>query len=373
MTHMKKIIISFFFITIFQIAQSQVVLNLQIPLAGVQLKSQLWNFSIINSGTLNINVKIEMVFTDAINGQRIFTATSRIINLTQQITQLQLPDVSPIDYTIINSSYNIDINPNGFLPVGHFNVCVAVMKINNENIDLIAEECETIEVEPASPPILVTPGDEEILDIVRPFFTWLPPTPINSFNNLTYDWILKEIQENQNPSDAIQQNIPIHSEENLNGNYLLYPSSLPELDTSKTYVWQVAAKSSNNAISKSEIWTFRVRKYGLDTLISASGDYYAPLTRQNNASYATFNDVIRYVYLNELNDSMAKINIYDLTSTSRNAITPPTAMVNLRFGENYLKTIVDDLPGIIDKHIYLLELINSKQEKWFLKFEYRKA
>lgn len=369
---MKKIFIPIFIIIIFQSAQSQIVLNLHIPLAGIQLKSQLWNFSVVKSGSSNISVRIEMVFTDATNGQRIFTARSRIINLYQQITQLQLQDVSPVDYTIINSGYNVDINPSGYLPVGQFNVCVAVIKINMEDFDLVAEECETLDVEPASPPILLTPADEEVIDHVRPFFSWTPPTPITGFNNLTYEWILKVINANQSPSDAIQQNIPVYSESFLADNNLLYPSSLPELDTSNTYVWQVAAKSSNNAIAKSEIWTFKVKKYGPVTLIKSLSEYYSLLTRERKSSYSTFNDVVRYVYLNELNDSIAKINIYDLTNTTHDKISQIPSKIRIKFGENYLQMAIDDLPGIINRHIYLLELVNSKQESWYLKFEYRK-
>jgi hypothetical protein len=45
--------------------------------------------------------------------------------------------------------------------------------------------------------------------------------------------------------------------------------------------------------------------------------------------------------------------------------------VKLRFGYNYLLTDLLNNSGIKDKHIYLFELVNSKQEHWYLKFEYR--
>ena len=369
---MKKIICLVSLVMFIQMSKAQVLLNLQLPATGIYLKSQLWNFSIINPGTQNITVKIEMTFTDVSNNQRVFTASSREFQLTQQVTPLQASNLIPLIYNITNNSYNINVSPDGFLPIGRFEVCYAVMKLNPEGTDKLTEECETIEVEPVSPPILIEPGNEETTDLLRPFFTWIPPSPVASFNSLSYDWTLVEVLGYQNPSDAIQQNVATHSQQGLTANSFLYPSSLPELDTSKIYAWQVAAKSSNNAISKSEIWTFRVRKYGLDTVRSITGGYYIPLKRENDAAYATITGVLRFEYLNEINDTAASIRFYDISSPNRNIIIPDSPFVKLRFGQNFIKKDFSTLPGMLDKHIYLFELVNSKQEIWYLKFEYRK-
>lgn len=359
-------------VVLLQLSSAQVLLNLQLPATGIYIKSQLWSFSIINTGAQSINVKIEMTFTDVSNNQRVFTASSNTLKLTREVTQLQAADLAPIIYNVNNTGYNVDVNPNGFLPIGQFEVCFAVMQITNETTNNLTEECETIEVEPVSPPILIEPADEEVTDVLRPFFTWVPPSPVASFNNLNYDWTLVEVQLSQNPADAIQQNIALHSQQGLPVNSLLYPSSLPELDTSKLYAWQVAAKSSNNAIAKSEVWTFKVRKYALDSSRLFTQGYYVPLKRQNDAVYTNMTGVVRYEYLNEINDSVAVIRFYDVSSTSRNMIIPDSPFVKLRFGQNYIETDIGDLAGMIDKHIYLLELVNSKEEKWYLKFEFRK-
>jgi hypothetical protein len=153
---------------------------------------------------------------------------------------------------------------------------------------------------------------------------------------------------------------------------LLYPSSLPELVTDKTYAWQVAAKSANNAIAKSDIWTFTVKQYTPDTVQNKGGNgYYVPLKRENDAAYSTSTGMVRYEYLNEINDTTAKISICEITGTARTPVNLETDRVKLRFGYNYLLTDLMNNSGMKDKHIYLLELINSKQERWYLKFEYR--
>ncbi len=369
---MKRIILLIGFAAFMQAGVAQVLLNLQLPASGIYLKTQLWNLSVINTGVQNINVKIEMTFTDISNNQRVFTASSRLFILSQQVTQLQASDLAPVLYNIVNNSYNVDVNPNGFLPVGQFEVCFAVMKSNGETFDKLTEECETIEIEPVSPPILIEPGNEENIDELRPFFTWLPPSPATGFYNLNYDWLLVEVLGTQNAGDAIQQNIAVYSQEDISVNSILYPSSLPELDTIKTYAWQVAAKSSNNAISKSEIFTFRVRKYGLDSSLIISTGYFVPLKRENDAAYTNTTGLLRYEYLNEINDSTAFIRIDDITGTLRNVLTVDTAFVELKFGQNFIETNFSDLPGLINKHVYLFTLLNSKEEKWYFKFQYIK-
>ncbi len=371
MVTMKKIIILCLILLSRQV-YSQVLLNLQLPVAGVSLKSQLWNFSIINTGSQTTSIKIEMTFSDVSNHQRVFTGSSRVIQLSQQVTQLQAMDLTPIVYNVLNNNYNVDVNPNGFLPIGQFEVCFAVMKVNQETPERIAEACESIEIEPVSPPILIAPVNEDNLQVSRPFFTWVPPSPVSGFNALSYHWLLVEVQGSQLPSDAVQQNLPVHSQQSLLTNSFLYPSSLPELDTSKVYAWQVAAQSSNNAISKSEIWTFRISRTPGDLNQAISKGYYVPLKTENNTAYTTSTGLLRFEYLNESNDESAVLSFYDISKAGRNALIPDSPYVRLRFGQNFIVTDLGTVPGIIDKHIYLLELKNSKGERWYLKFEYRK-
>jgi hypothetical protein len=369
---MKKVTLALFFITVFAKAEAQVLINLQLPASGITIKPQLWNLSLVNAGTANVNVKIDMTFTDVANNQLVFTASTRTFTLTQQLTLLQANDLTPIIYNVVSGNYSIDADPNGFLPIGVYEVCYAVMKQNNEVFDKIAEDCETVEIEPVSPPVLIDPADEDSIYQVRPFFTWIPPVPAMSFNNLSYDWVLVEVMAMQNSADAIQQNVPLHTEQNLMNNSLLYPYSVPPLDTGKIYAWQVAAKSSNNAISKSEIWTFKIRKE-IDSLeISALSGNYIPLVNKNEAGYTTLTDDLRIEYLNEINDTSVLINFYDITGTSRAVIGTDTAFKRIHFGQNFILIPVKDLPAFIHKHIYLFELINSKPERWYLKFEFRK-
>ena len=190
------------------LANGQVIVNLQLPPMGLSIKSQLWNLSLINTGTGDINVQVEMTMTDVSNNQRVLTGLSKNFVLPRGVKQVQATDVMPIIYTVGAPGYNLDGNPAGFLPIGIFNICYSIIKINNDGAERLGEECQTIEIEPLSPPQLVIPHDSEHVETTRPFFTWLPPSPYNLFNNLQYDWILVEVQPTQNAATALQQNIP---------------------------------------------------------------------------------------------------------------------------------------------------------------------
>ncbi len=369
---MKKIIVLLLSLSVITFCTGQVLINYQLPATGTYLKSQLWNFSVVNSGSTNINVRFNISFTDAVNGQRVFTASSGIYTLSQQVTQLQASSLTPIIYNMVNTAYHIDMGPDGFLPVGQFEVCIEAVQINNDLATKIGEDCANIEVEPASPPVLITPAADEIIYEKRPFFSWVPPVPASSFNNLDYTFLMVSIQGLQSAGDALQQNIPVYAQQGIKTTSFLYPPGLSPLDTSVIYAWQVSATSSGNSIVKSDIFMFKVAEYSADTSKVIQAEFYSPLKRENDASYTIAGNSIRFEYLNETNDSVATINISDISGRDK-SVVQLSSVVKLKFGQNFIRHDISALSGLISKHVYLLELTNSKEEHWFLKFEYRKT
>jgi len=352
------------------LSSGQVMINLQLPPSGLTVKSQLWNFSLINTGTSSINVKMQVIISDASTGQQVLTGTSKIIDLPKGIRQIQYADMTPVTYNINNSSYGVDANPDGFLPVGVFSICFTAIQSINDASDIVAEECETLEIEPISPPMLIMPADSEKVEITRPVFNWTPPIPFSLFSNLSYDWVLVEVQATQTGAIAIQQNFPLLTQSNLTSTSFQYPLGSPELDTSKLYAWQVTAKSNNNAVGKSEAWVFSINKFSRDSTSYAQQGYYVKLSKENNASYAICKGTVRYQYLNEINDSTATLLLYDLSNAANVAIGPSNNQPRLVFGENFLRWDLSSVSGIVNHHLYLLELRNSKKESWYMKFEY---
>ena len=279
--------------------------------------------------------------------------------------------VAPVVYTA-GAGYTIDGNPNGFLPVGVYNICYSVTRWTNDISEQIADECVTAEVEPISPPQLIQPGDSDRVISRRPFFTWLPPTPFNTFSNLLYDWVLVEVQATQSAADAIQQNVPVFLQSNISFTSLQYPLSMPELDTSKLYAWRVTAKNNLSPIANSEVWSFRLQQFSNDTFHTTNKGFYAQLRREPDASYVISGSPLRFFYQHELNSPAVQIKITDLSKTAQQPIQLDSANLAVKYGANYMSLDLSN-NGLTDRHMYLLEITNDRNEHWFLKFEYRQT
>lgn len=351
---------------------SQVVIQLQVPPLGLTIKPQLWNLALMNGTRESLTVRIEMIMTDVASNQQVLTGTTRVFQLPEGGRRIQVKDVLPVTYNSGSALFAIDPNPDGFLPVGIFNVCytlIGSMKGVPETV--LAEACETFEIEPLSPPMLVMPVNNDYTESKRPLFNWLPPSPYQLFNNLRFDFKLVEVLPTQSSADAIQQNIPVAVQNDLNLSSYQYPSALPELDSSKLYAWQIVAKNGIMPVSNSEVWTFKIKQYEIDSSRSISRGYYTSMRREDDASYIISGNILRLSYEHNYADSIVHIRLTDITTAIRKSISLDSSDLKVHFGQNLLSLNFQS-SHLTDKNLYLLELINSKQEKWYLKFEYRK-
>jgi hypothetical protein len=367
-----KIILAILFLVISnEVLDAQVVINPMLPAAGIHLKNQLWNLSIINSGVEQPFVRMEISFSDASNNQQVLTANSAVFRLPKGVKQLQVSDVNPVVYNLANPLYGVDASPAGFLPVGVFTVCYRLIAIGEASTEL-GTECVNLEIEPISPPILSIPYNEEAIESTHPIFSWIPPAPITSFNNLLYDLVLVELRPKQSSSSGIQQNLPIFTSSNLSVITQPYPASFPDLDTGKIYAWQITAKNNSVAVAKSEIWTFQIKKAEVEKSKAEVG-FYAKLQRENDAAYVVTNGQVKFEYQHELNDSILYIKVFDISVPLKKLIKLEKESLPVHFGSNFLTLDITDLRQLISKHIYLLEVSNSQRQKLFLKFEYKQS
>lgn len=372
-SNMKKSILCSLVLVSCFFVQAQVLIKTQIPPVGLVLKSQLWNLSIVNTGSQSLIVQVEMLVTNTSSNQKVFTGTTKMLTLTRGLNRVTPTSAAPVTYNVLSPDYNINVNQEGFLPVGIYTVCYNVLYVRNDAAERIAEECETVEIEPVRPPMLVFPSDNEKVEQSRPLFNWLPPAPVSLFNRLLYDWVLVEVLPTQSLTDAVQKNIPVYRAQNLFIANLQYPLSLPELSVKKTYAWQVTAKSGNNPIGKSEVWAFTLKQNDVVVTTKEDAGFYSKLKMEPEASYGLTKGILKYSYVNELNDKEVTIKVFDITKAGQKELLLDQSTVGLEFGENFKEMDFTQQGGLADKHLYLLELVNSQNEHWFLRFEYRKT
>ena len=368
---MQKIILSAVFLSMLFSTKAQVLINLQLPQAGLQVKSQLWNMTLINTSTEVLNIKLDMTLIDVTNGQAVLSGSSRLFSLPTGAKQLQLSNLVPIQYNVLNNTYTVNSNPDGFLPVGTFTVCFSILKRNTEVFDKVAEECETIQIEPASPPFLNSPDDQAEIELAQPLFIWLPPTPAHLFNNLSYNLKLVEVNKNQNSSDALQNNLPLLNQSYISNTSFQYPASLQKLDTAKLYAWQVKALNNMLAISNSEIFTFRLKKQNEVSVKEAN--VYVTLKGLNEVPFAVCSGVLRYEYVNTYNNSIIHFELIDVSSKVNEKIILSEENQIVSYGQNFLQLDFANNKNLKNNHIYQLQVSGAKGEVLAVKFIYNKA
>lgn len=343
-------------------------MTLQVPPSGVLLKKQLWNMSLLNNGSSPLNIRISLVVSDGVNGQPLFTATTGTIVLNNGVKQIQATDLPSVQYEYLNASF-ASRDPDGFMTVGYYQACYTILGYTGETEGPLTEDCAFFDVEPLSPPVLNAPADNDSLLTGTPQFTWMPPTPLNMFSGLSYQFTLVQVLPGQNTLDAIQQNIPVYSTHSCTDIFLNYPLSAMALDTGKLYAWQVIAQNNQQPAAQSEIWTFRIA--GNNILIPLIDEgAYVKLKREEDASISVCKGVVKFDYSNIAGDSTVDYQIRRIAGDDITTVVK-SGSISLKFGENMIS-----LPFLYDERLkdngaYLLELVNSRNETWHLKFLYK--
>jgi hypothetical protein len=348
-------------------AQAQMTVSLQLPPSGLAIKSQLWNMLITNSTTAAKTVRVELKLTQAQTGTPVLNATTPFIVVPPGGQLLQEASFTPIQYNITDPALN-GFAATSFLPPGQFIACYDLTGFEGQ---IIAEECQAIEVEPLAPPQLVYPYDGTGVETVTPVFNWLPPMPANLFVNLTYDFQLVEMLPLQTPVDAIEQNVPLCNQSYVSTSGLSYPAGAPPLVWDKKYAWRVSARNGTSVVANTETWWFSPQQFIKRDSVALNEAPFVKLAKDGNTAYAVFINTIKFEYRNETADTAWTYTLSDITAAAPVALALPLNSIPLRGGENLVE-ISGSQADLINKHLYLLQLKNSRGETWQLKFEYRK-
>jgi len=343
-------------------AQGQVSMTVQLPPAGVLQKAQLWNILLVSASDAPVNVRIMLRLSDASTNQPLLTGISRTITLTRGARQLQVADVNPVQYEYLSPA--VDRTTTGLLTSGNYLACYSVVA-GSHVTELAAEDCIPFTVEPVSPPLLNTPANESVLETFLPQFTWLPPAPLNIFNDLNYELVLVAVGNGQSAAEAIQQNMPVFRAPNNRTPFVNYPASAAALDTAKRYAWTVNAYNGNRFAAQTEVWTFRIKSVQPES--SKVVNAYVQLKKELTGAVTSCSGPLLFSYGNDANDRTVKYEIIALEQSNK---VVQQGMLSLKPGENLLELPLKRSARLDDKQTYLFRLLNSRQEHWHMKFIY---
>jgi hypothetical protein len=348
----------------------QVSVNILVPPSGMMDKQQLWNIIVTNIEPAALSVQLQVNFSELSTGQPVFSASTGPVLINAGTKQLSASTIGAVQYNSLNGNYRIDPGPTGLLPVGSFMVCYdfLILKYNK-----VVQECQPLNIPPLGPLLLNQPVNGSTVQELHPLFTWLPPSPVQSLTNLRYDVKYVEVLSNQSAADAIQDNIPLFITRNVvSGNYQ-YMQSAPALLPGRTYAWQVTAMNNQSEIAKSESWSFTTKQETSPVIFSKPDPSYIKLKKGGaQDGYAVFTNNIRFDYLNETTDNIWKVRVEDLSEARHESFMLVLDSTKLSRGQNLVNYDAAADRRFVDKHQYLLQVINSRNEVWQLRFEYRK-
>jgi hypothetical protein len=307
--------------------QAQITINVVMPPAGMVTKDQLWNLVLTNNSNTGSQVTILMNLKDAVTGQLVLSAGTRSILLSKGVKVLSIQDIQPVQYT--SSVGNATAN---FLPLGSYIACYTVSNYSHELLQTLATECVRLNITPLSPPLLSTPVNRSTVQTPAPQLTWIPPTPLDMFTNLTYELSVAEIMDGQSPAEAIRYNTPVYSTAHLKAPYENYPATYSSLKSGKTYAWQVTAKNGDTYAAATEVWTFTIagdstkKEENQASYISINGD-----GSQSGAQIVTGNELrLKYYSFDNTHESVIRF-----LDSDRKIIQEVKQMI--LYGNNYLR------------------------------------
>ncbi len=223
--------------------------------------------SLTNTTDTNLTLRVSVRVVRERSGV-IATAQSQLISVPPgDFARFSTGELTGYEsYSYANSIEN-QIIQTGRLPEGEYEFC---LDFEDEfGGALLSNVCASFFIVDPTPPSLLFPFDEEIVEGQFPSFQWTPVQAPASFP-VKYDVKIVEILDGQVPAQALAANIAHYHSSSVIESNLLYPIDAIELEAGHKYVWQVRAlgesdqpASSNNGYS--EIWTFIYSSSDIET------------------------------------------------------------------------------------------------------------
>lgn len=238
------------------VTNAQYNITAMLPSGSIYMRSQLWLLSVANTGRYYVQAKMQFELKDIDTRQTVLTGVSGLFTLPPGVKNIDAKALEPVQY---NTSTGIaGASPNSFIPPGRYRLCYQLYVTAGETVVPAADDCEQIEVEPLSPPLLTMPENDSLVTVATPNFTWSPPAPAAMFSNLNYSFQLAELYDGQSVNDAMQKNLPLQQSQGIQQPFFTYPLQGPQLVAGKKYVWQIIAKDQQRFAARSEVWMFKM-------------------------------------------------------------------------------------------------------------------
>ncbi len=226
----------------------------------------LGSLSIYNNSGRSIDIRIRAIITMQGRGE-IFRSITNLINIhSTPVTILSNTKlISLSDASFTDKDYEKKMRQTGRLLQGYYTACLILE--NSVGTVLASNICSNFTIIYPAAPQLIFPINNDSLenDINYPTFQWTPVIVPPAYQ-INYTLKIVEVLPGQIPAQAINSNIPLYENNQLQINSFTYPIDALPLQSGKKYAWQVQVLDQygfppTENRGKSEIFTF-VKKKG---------------------------------------------------------------------------------------------------------------
>lgn len=318
-----------------------------------------------------LNLNIINGSQNAISGFLIGTIQSNKNELAmgfKTIPFLLKPGSNTVNATVLQAKFSpnnvatrLNLNANSFLPAGVYRIKLSIIdEVSGEELADYDDEHEVILI---SPPFLVSPADESVIETVNPLLIWSPPLPLDPRGpQVYYDLKLTEVLSGQNPMDAIQRNFPLFKQDGLTQVNVLYPANAAPLQKGKLYAWQIQARTKDYFIGSTEVFVFSLSVADKPNNPIVYGELKSKLDA------GVYQAIDKRVYFNYREQYIANsVNFKIIDSKGNDLRSHCDCEIRKQPGENQFLLDLNKCDGM-SKGIYTLEVYNDKNELEKLKF-----
>jgi hypothetical protein len=266
------------------------------------------------------------------------------------------------------SKVSSQLQLNGQLTTGDYAVCYQF--ISDQGNVTNSNYCFEKEIRPFSQFNLISPYDQETVNLPNPILNWQPLRTFARLNGINYSLkLVKLVDQNQAPERAIVINPPTIQLANLSINSLVYPPAALPLVDGATYVWQVTAYQGKAEIGKTQIWEFTYQapkkekqepiEYAYTYASTTASGHYT-LTKGGNISLAYDN----HYGLSNLN--------YDIQVEGEQNLKLKHPEVKLRQGLNLINLPIEQIMNANEDVSLILQIKEPDGSVYYLPVKHHK-
>ncbi|MBS1495170.1 MAG: hypothetical protein JST55_16810 [Bacteroidetes bacterium] len=233
-------------------SQAQISITITQPPPNRFYIEDLWKIKIMNGSTTNKTIYLKGLITEAVKGT-VITATTKSFVVAPGINSLTAAQLGSIDVAYNDGKIKDIIKNTGGLPSGKYQVCVSAYE--DATNTFLASDCLDRTIENITPPTLIAPMHQSLVDNKIPVFSWVPSTT-NNFRNFSYALKIVEIIPGQSAYDAFASNPLFYDKSSIPVNIYQYPVSARDFNNKTSYAWKVEVVENNIVISSSDIYKF---------------------------------------------------------------------------------------------------------------------